>query len=224
FTTSNERQERFSLGITSILTSAVLSLVVAEKVPHSSTAVPLLVAYFLFNMVLISVAAITTGFVMWVHRLGRHGDEPPNWLLIVFLLAPKDREKKKPFDHESVGLKSSSNHHSLDSNENECNGGIPEWPKVLTGRPASGLDAATYWRICSLEASVKRLCDIWHSLKAEMDLGTADYHRAQQLRRESNGYVRIARRIDIILELFFLTILTIPVVYLFMYTFRASAD
>lgn len=57
-----------------------------------------------------------------------------------------------------------------------------------------------------------------------MDLGTAEYHRAKQLRRESNGYVRIARRIDIILELFFLTILTIPVVYLFMYTFRASGD
>lgn len=35
-------QERFTLGVTAILTMAVLSLVVSEKVPHSSTSVPLL--------------------------------------------------------------------------------------------------------------------------------------------------------------------------------------
>lgn len=40
-----ERMERFTLGVMATITStstAVLSLVVSEKVPHSSTAVPLL--------------------------------------------------------------------------------------------------------------------------------------------------------------------------------------
>ncbi|VDM72949.1 unnamed protein product [Strongylus vulgaris] len=67
---------------------AVLSLVVSEKVPHSSTHVPLLVAYFLFNMVSVSVAAMTTGIVMKVHRMGRHGREPEEWLLRLFCLRP----------------------------------------------------------------------------------------------------------------------------------------
>ncbi|EPB65090.1 hypothetical protein ANCCEY_15847, partial [Ancylostoma ceylanicum] len=80
--------ERFTLGVTAILTMAVLSLVVSEKVPHSSTHVPLLVAYFLFNMISVSVAAMTTGIVMKVHRMGRHGKEPEEWLLRLFCLRP----------------------------------------------------------------------------------------------------------------------------------------
>lgn len=42
FSTTGEREERFTLGVSGILTMAVLSLVVSEKVPHSSTSVPLL--------------------------------------------------------------------------------------------------------------------------------------------------------------------------------------
>lgn len=38
----NVIKERFTLGVTAILTMAVLSLVVAEKVPHSSEVVPLM--------------------------------------------------------------------------------------------------------------------------------------------------------------------------------------
>lgn len=56
--------------------TAVLSLVVSEKVPHSSTAIPLLVAYFLYNMVILSISVILTAVVLRVHRAGRHGDEP----------------------------------------------------------------------------------------------------------------------------------------------------
>jgi hypothetical protein len=43
--TTTERIERFTLGVMATITStstAVLSLVVSEKVPHSSTAIPLL--------------------------------------------------------------------------------------------------------------------------------------------------------------------------------------
>uniref|UniRef100_A0AC34Q8Q8 Uncharacterized protein n=1 Tax=Panagrolaimus sp. JU765 TaxID=591449 RepID=A0AC34Q8Q8_9BILA len=81
FSTTGEREERFTLGVSGILTMAVLSLVVSEKVPHSSTSVPLLVTYFLYNMVTVSIASITTGIVMRIHRKGRFGDEPPSWLL-----------------------------------------------------------------------------------------------------------------------------------------------
>lgn len=57
--TTTERIERFTLGVMATITStstAVISLVVSEKVPHSSTAIPLLVAYFLFNMVILSIS------------------------------------------------------------------------------------------------------------------------------------------------------------------------
>uniref|UniRef100_A0A7E4ZS93 Neur_chan_LBD domain-containing protein n=1 Tax=Panagrellus redivivus TaxID=6233 RepID=A0A7E4ZS93_PANRE len=88
FSTTGEREERFTLGVSGILTMAVLSLVVSEKVPHSSTDVPLLVAYFLYNMVVVSVASVFTGFVMKVHRKGRFGKEPPEWAMRICLLKP----------------------------------------------------------------------------------------------------------------------------------------
>ena len=52
-----------------------------------------LVSYFLYNMVTVSVASIFTGIVMRVHRKGRFGDEPPEWLLkICFLEAKGEHE------------------------------------------------------------------------------------------------------------------------------------
>ncbi|GMT33556.1 hypothetical protein PFISCL1PPCAC_24853, partial [Pristionchus fissidentatus] len=60
FSTRDERQERFSLGVTATLTLAVLSLVVTEKVPHSSDDIPFLVLYFHFNTVLVTLATILT--------------------------------------------------------------------------------------------------------------------------------------------------------------------
>ena len=63
-------QERFTLGVTAILTMAVLSLVVSEKVPHSSTSIPLLGPFsdaFLCVFVLGS-----NGCCYWTG----HGDRP----------------------------------------------------------------------------------------------------------------------------------------------------
>ncbi|KAK6019338.1 hypothetical protein OSTOST_15031, partial [Ostertagia ostertagi] len=39
-------------------------------------------------MVMVSLAAMTTGLVMRVHRMGRYGKEPKEWLLRVFCLRP----------------------------------------------------------------------------------------------------------------------------------------
>lgn len=46
---AHKLQERFTLGVTAILTMAVLLLIVSEKVPHSSTAVPLLGSLLVFR-------------------------------------------------------------------------------------------------------------------------------------------------------------------------------
>ena len=82
FSTRHERQERFTLGVTAILSMAVLSLVVTEKVPHSSEDVPLLskfssnlpkptkthlVVYMHFIVVMVTIATILTSTVMRVH-------------------------------------------------------------------------------------------------------------------------------------------------------------
>ncbi|KAL6724582.1 hypothetical protein Aduo_019460 [Ancylostoma duodenale] len=83
FSTKHERQERFTLGVTAILSMAVLSLVVTEKVPHSSEEVPLLIVYFHFNIVMVTLATTLTSTVMRVHSKGfsHRMLPPPQWLL-----------------------------------------------------------------------------------------------------------------------------------------------
>ncbi|KIH51037.1 hypothetical protein ANCDUO_18880, partial [Ancylostoma duodenale] len=75
--------ERFTLGVTAILSMAVLSLVVTEKVPHSSEEVPLLIVYFHFNIVMVTLATTLTSTVMRVHSKGfsHRMLPPPQWLL-----------------------------------------------------------------------------------------------------------------------------------------------
>ncbi|KAK5968696.1 Proton-gated ion channel subunit pbo-6, partial [Trichostrongylus colubriformis] len=86
FSTKHERQERFTLGVTAILSMAVLSLVVTEKVPHSSEGVPLLVVYFHFNIVMLTLATILTSVVMRVHAKGFSTPlQPPSKRLLRYM-------------------------------------------------------------------------------------------------------------------------------------------
>jgi hypothetical protein len=73
--------------------TAVLSLVVSEKVPHSSTAIPLLVAYFLYNMMVLSTSVVLTAVILRVHRMGRFGAEPPDWAMKICCLPIKKPKK-----------------------------------------------------------------------------------------------------------------------------------
>ncbi|CAJ0568496.1 unnamed protein product, partial [Mesorhabditis spiculigera] len=163
FSTTGEREERFTLGVTAILTMAVLSLVVSEKVPHSSTDVPLLVAYFLFNMVVVSVAAMTTGIVMRVHRMGRYGREPPAWLVYIFLLRPNkySRIRRCP---------SSPLHQVV----------VPE---------RNGTTDVTQKKIRLIETFIKRLIEACEHIQAQMDEVDVVEHVSSRRRQEGNGFV-----------------------------------
>ncbi|CAB3400274.1 unnamed protein product [Caenorhabditis bovis] len=89
FSTKHERQERFTLGVTAILSMAVLSLVVTEKVPHSSESVPLMIIYMHFIIVMVTIATILTSTVMRVHAKGFRDTlrPPPNWMRRLLMVA-----------------------------------------------------------------------------------------------------------------------------------------
>ncbi|KAK6753646.1 hypothetical protein RB195_012935 [Necator americanus] len=193
FSTTGEREERFTLGVTAILTMAVLSLVVSEKVPHSSTHVPLLVAYFLFNMISVSVAAMTTGLVMKVHRMGRHGQEPEEWLLRLFCLRPVKIRN-------GIYTVADSPFHT------------PSYIKELSGELRKCESQPMAERIPVLESYIKKLASTCANIQGEIDDIDVDDPTAFRRRREANGYVRISERLDIIFMSFFLSLVTIPVV------------
>ncbi|CAA22072.2 Proton-gated ion channel subunit pbo-5 [Caenorhabditis elegans] len=212
FSTTGEREERFTLGVTAILTMAVLSLVVSEKVPHSSTHVPLLVAYFLFNMVIVSIAAMTTGIVMKVHRLGRYGDEPSDFWMRCFLLKPVFRTSNRrkyrmnPEEPTQVILVSEAkNGEVLTKKSTELNGTVVK--EIMLSS-----------RLEALEEYIRKMVNRCETIKWELDEIDAAENIELVRRRSTNGYVRISERLDILFMFLFLSTVTIPVAVLFYLT------
>lgn len=129
---------------------AVLSLVVTEKVPHSSEEVPLLgqspspppllllllhpaisVVYFHFNMVVVTIATVLTSTVMRVHIKGFHYDRaPPRWMCRVLFL-----QEKRPAAEDKHELGAGFLHRHVVSEQ---------WGEVSPGQPsrAGSLDLA----------------------------------------------------------------------------------
>uniref|UniRef100_A0A0K0F258 Proton-gated ion channel subunit pbo-5 (projected from Caenorhabditis elegans ortholog pbo-5) n=1 Tax=Strongyloides venezuelensis TaxID=75913 RepID=A0A0K0F258_STRVS len=237
FSTTGEREERFTLGVTAILTMAVLSLVVSEKVPHSSTSVPLLVAYFLFNMVAVSFAAMTTGVVMKIHRKGRYGKQPPKWIMKLFLLKPnpdipihpnhykEDLSKPKELivEHDGINSSKTTLKHSEsddlnglinDKLETEYYGEKEYFPKgSLSMEPESIYGI----RLRKMKKMSSRFDDYLHCNQCEFcDHECNDQLTNAKIKHEFNGFVRIAERLDCVFMWLFLAAVTLPVVILFM--------
>ncbi|KAK5982881.1 hypothetical protein GCK32_002278 [Trichostrongylus colubriformis] len=155
------------------------------------------VAYFLFNMVMVSLAAMTTGLVMRVHRMGRYGKEPKEWLLRLFCLRPFKTKDIYTVCSDSP-LRSSS-----------CLKGLND--EFRDSQPIAE-------RIPVLESYIRKLVHTCENIQGEIDDFDVDDPTAIRRRREANGYVRISERLDLFFMSFFLTLVTIPVIALFYQT------
>ncbi|CEF69566.1 Neurotransmitter-gated ion-channel transmembrane domain and Neurotransmitter-gated ion-channel family and Neurotransmitter-gated ion-channel ligand-binding domain and Nicotinic acetylcholine-gated receptor, transmembrane domain-containing protein [Strongyloides ratti] len=236
FSTTGEREERFTLGVTAILTMAVLSLVVSEKVPHSSTSVPLLVAYFLFNMVSVSFAAMTTGVVMKIHRKGRFGKEPPSWIMKLFMLKENpniplpeiqlksqlSKPKEVIIEHDGINSSKTTLKHS---ESDDMNGLINDkleseyyGEKEYYSKGSLGTDSETMYgvRLRKIKKISTRLDDYLHCIQCDYcDHECRNQITSAKIKHEYNGYVRIAERLDCVFMWIFLSAVTLPVVILF---------
>uniref|UniRef100_A0A1I7XP77 Neur_chan_LBD domain-containing protein n=1 Tax=Heterorhabditis bacteriophora TaxID=37862 RepID=A0A1I7XP77_HETBA len=156
------------------------------------------VAYFLFNMVTVSIAAMTTGIVMRVHRMGRFGDEPNRWVMRIFCLRPL--QKKEALC--TVNPKSSI--HSYMLKGTKTNGDFKNGETVPLNN-----------RVSALEGYVRKLVNTCENIQGELDYFDIDDPTTIRRRRETNGYIRISERLDLLFMSFFLTLVTIPVAVLF---------
>ncbi|CAI4231441.1 unnamed protein product [Auanema sp. JU1783] len=82
--------EKVTLGITSLLSTTVFLMLVAEGMPPTSEALPLIGIYYGVTIVLVSLATAMTVFTLNVHHQGLHGGPVPPFLQIVLfkILAP----------------------------------------------------------------------------------------------------------------------------------------
>ncbi|KAI6220981.1 hypothetical protein M3Y99_01572300 [Aphelenchoides fujianensis] len=226
--TTSERIERFTFGVMATITStstAVLSLVVSEKVPHSSTAIPLLVAYFLFNMMVLSTAVVITSAILRVHRSGRYGDEPADWAMRLCFLKVKAKPEAAGRTASAAttptggGRKADENNHPLGRSALEHHGPIPWTEDVVRAHrrlSAITIDSPLQGKLYALEMVMNQFCQVWQGTQATRANNYEEMAKEKH-RAEYNGYVQIAERMDWFFMVFFLVLLTCPVVYLYFY-------
>ncbi|CAJ0915410.1 unnamed protein product, partial [Mesorhabditis belari] len=80
FTTSSTtevREEKISLCITTLLSMSILMLMVSDQMPSTSTFIPLISWFYMCAIVIISVGAIAASFVISIQKFGRLGKRMP---------------------------------------------------------------------------------------------------------------------------------------------------
>uniref|UniRef100_A0A914ZUK4 Neurotransmitter-gated ion-channel transmembrane domain-containing protein n=1 Tax=Parascaris univalens TaxID=6257 RepID=A0A914ZUK4_PARUN len=69
--------EKVTLGITSLLSTTVFLMLVAEGMPPTSEALPLIGIYYGVTIFIVSLATAMTVFTLNVHHHGQHGNPVP---------------------------------------------------------------------------------------------------------------------------------------------------
>ncbi|CAD5120185.1 DgyrCDS8758 [Dimorphilus gyrociliatus] len=114
--------EKVNLGVSILVAFSVFLLIVAEKVPDTSDAVPIIAIYLMYFMAITALSVMASTIVLKLHFKGSE-KKPPKWLqsFVFDCLAPLLCQKSHTHWHTKQQLRNSITMTFVSSpSENEC--------------------------------------------------------------------------------------------------------
>uniref|UniRef100_A0A914XH03 Uncharacterized protein n=1 Tax=Plectus sambesii TaxID=2011161 RepID=A0A914XH03_9BILA len=96
FNDAGEREEKLTMGLTTLLTMAVILMIITDQMPKSSNGIPLLGTFIMLEIGIASVATLVSVFIIYTHRNWMDDAPVPNWLLQLTCMSEKKRESTSP--------------------------------------------------------------------------------------------------------------------------------
>ncbi|CAL2038088.1 unnamed protein product [Caenorhabditis brenneri] len=101
-----DREEHVSLGLTTMLTMAVILDMVTGQMPRSSEGIPLLGMYVLIEFLISIIAVLVSVLIIFAHeRMLYLEATPPNWIRKLFLGSEKFRVPLAEMEHDDLSSK-----------------------------------------------------------------------------------------------------------------------
>uniref|UniRef100_A0A914VNB8 Uncharacterized protein n=1 Tax=Plectus sambesii TaxID=2011161 RepID=A0A914VNB8_9BILA len=95
FSSSGERQEKVTLGLTSLFAMALILDIVSKEIPKTSKGIPLLGRFVLYELIIIALAVLTAVVIISFHKATvLRKEPPPRWLLRFLLLKQADAKRR----------------------------------------------------------------------------------------------------------------------------------
>uniref|UniRef100_A0A914WRR9 Uncharacterized protein n=1 Tax=Plectus sambesii TaxID=2011161 RepID=A0A914WRR9_9BILA len=91
-TDAGERIEKVTMGLTTLLTMAVILMIITEQMPKSSNGMPLLGLFIMLEIGVATLATLTAVFIIYMHSCWMSDTPVPNCLLALTCMKEKKSE------------------------------------------------------------------------------------------------------------------------------------
>uniref|UniRef100_A0A914V932 Uncharacterized protein n=1 Tax=Plectus sambesii TaxID=2011161 RepID=A0A914V932_9BILA len=89
FNDAGDREEKVTMGLTTLLTMTVMVTLIADKMPKSSDGMPLLGIYIMLQIGIAALSSLMAVIVMYQHCKWTYGESVPQWILTITRLTQK---------------------------------------------------------------------------------------------------------------------------------------